>query len=167
MEWAHSQTGRRQGQPQQVHLNTLVTESIELLENSANKKQITLHAEIPENLCAFADKNMLKTVIRNLVSNAIKYTESGGEINIETKNSGEWIEIAISDTGVGIKEQYLRDLFRINVHRSTEGTAGEKGFGLGLILCKEFVEQHGGTIRAESEVGTGSTFTFTISLKQP
>jgi two-component system sensor histidine kinase/response regulator len=162
LEWAHSQTGRMQFQPQQVHLNTLVTESIEFLESSANNKQIILHAEIPENLCAFVDKNMLKTVIRNLVSNAIKYTETGGEVKIEAKNSGEWIEIAISDTGVGIKEQYLKNLFRIDIHYSTVGTAQEKGTGLGLILCKEFVEKHGGTIRVESEMETGSTFTFTV-----
>jgi len=167
LEWARSQTGRMPFQPEQVHLNDLVMESLEVFASAAEHKQFSVHAEIPEEMMIFADKNMLNTIIRNLVSNAIKYTERGGEVTIEAKERGEgkWIEIAISDTGVGIKEEKLEKLFRIDVHYSTIGTAREKGTGLGLILCKEFVEQHGGKIWVESEEGKGSMFTFTVPLR--
>jgi len=164
LEWSKSQTGRIQFQPENVHLKNMITESLEVLESYAKIKQIAIHVEIPEDMDVFADKNMLKTVIRNLVSNAIKYTEHGGTVNINAKDTGSEIEATVADTGVGIKKDTLEELFRIGAYYSTSGTAQEKGTGLGLILCKEFIEKHDGKIWVESEVGKGSTFTFTIPL---
>ncbi len=105
--------------------------------------------------------NVVNTVIRNLLSNAIKYT-SGGEVRLASNSSGEWVEISVSDTGTGIEPKNMDKLFKIDAKYSTRGTAEEKGTGLGLILCKEFVERNGGTLEIESEPGKGSIFRFTL-----
>jgi signal transduction histidine kinase len=107
---------------------------------------------------------MIKTVLRNLVSNAIKFTNNGGTINIIAEGNSENITISVSDNGVGIARSDLTKLFRISEVLSTKGTANEKGTGLGLLLCKEFVEKHGGKIWVESEVGKGSDFKFTLPI---
>ena len=148
--------------PQNTNLKEIITESIGVLESHAKNKQITIHSEISADMLIFVDKNSVKTVIRNLLSNAVKYTERGGKVTIRAKDAEAWLEITISDTGVGIKEEHLADLFRIDSYHATVGTAQERGTGLGLILCKEFVEKHGGKIWVESKVGNGSHFTFTL-----
>ena len=162
LEWSRSQTGRMIFHPQNTNLKEIITESIGVLESHAKNKQITIHSEISADMLIFVDKNSVKTVIRNLLSNAVKYTERGGKVTIRAKDAEAWLEITISDTGVGIKEEHLADLFRIDSYHATVGTAQERGTGLGLILCKEFVEKHGGKIWVESKVGNGSHFTFTL-----
>ncbi len=164
LQWARSQTGRIRFKSGHICLKEHIVESLEVLESFAKDKQITLSVEIPEDLMGFADEDMLKTIIRNLVSNAIKFTEQGGAVTISAKITGKWVGITVSDTGVGIKEEALNTLFRLDTNCSTQGTAQEKGTGLGLILCKEFVEKQGGKLWAASEVGKGCRFTFTLPI---
>lgn len=109
---------------------------------------------------------MIATVIRNLVTNALKYTNSCGKVSVRYQDAGDFVEILVSDTGVGIEKEHIDKLFRIDIHYSTRGTAKEHGSGLGLILCKEFVEKNRGKIRVESEPGKGTTFGFTL-MKLP
>lgn len=165
LEWSRSQTGRVQINQEDININTLVEENINLLLNQAAKKKIKLINEIQYNGNVFADINMLRTVIRNLISNAIKYTKEEGSITCGSKLLQDKLEISISDTGIGIKPENLEKLFRIDVNYSTRGTADEGGTGLGLILCKEFIVKNGGEIWVESIYGEGSTFKFTVPLK--
>ena len=109
-----------------------------------------------------ADHKMIDAVVRNLISNAIKFTNSGGTIEVSGNDDGAFMTIAVKDNGVGIGEQFLPKLFRIDEQYRRTGTANERGTGLGLILCKEFVERNGGEIRVESKIGNGSTFSFTL-----
>ncbi len=139
-----------------------------LLETAGNKK-IKLTSNAEKDLLVNADKNMIETVIRNLVSNAIKFTPKGGDIIIKSRtitDSGnqQFAEISVKDSGVGISPNIQSKLFKITENISTKGTEKESGTGLGLILCKEFVEKHGGEIWVESEAEKGSEFLFTIPL---
>ncbi len=117
-----------------------------------------------DELKVFADYNMLNTIIRNFVSNSLKFTEKGGSISIQIKNEKDRIYISVKDTGVGMNEESKSKLFRIDEFHSTSGTSGESGTGLGLIICREFAIKHEGEIKVESEVGKGSTFTFDLAL---
>jgi signal transduction histidine kinase len=108
---------------------------------------------------------MITTVVRNLITNAIKFTPENGEITVFAEKTENEVIVAVRDTGIGISDEDKQILFRIDVHHTTIGTSQEKGTGLGLILCKEFVEKHGGKIWVESEIGKGSTFKFTIPIK--
>jgi two-component system sensor histidine kinase/response regulator len=158
LEWSRSQTGRIQVTLATLQLKNMVDQNISLLKNNAKAKNITLFSSV-DNLSVVADEKMLDTVIRNLLSNAIKFTPKGGKVDISaTKVQENVVEISISDTGVGIEPENLDNLFRIDVSVSTRGTAKEEGTGLGLILCKEFVEKNGGTIGVESEPKKGSRF---------
>ena len=162
LEWSRSQTGRIQVIAATLQLKNIVDQNIALLENNAKAKNITLFSSV-EKTFVLADENILHTIIRNLLSNAIKFTPKGGKIEISATTVEEGlVEISISDTGVGIKPENLDKLFRIDVSLSTRGTEREEGTGLGLILCKEFVEKSGGTIGAESEPEKGSRFYFRI-----
>jgi two-component system sensor histidine kinase/response regulator len=160
LDWSRSQSSQIAFKPATLSLIEIVADNIELLSSNAKAKNITLFSTISSNLTVFADKNMLDTVIRNLLSNAIKFTPINGkvEIALENNNTETEIEVSISDTGVGINPQDIEKLFRIDISHTTIGTGAEKGTGLGLILCKEFVEKNGGTIRVESEIGKGSRF---------
>lgn len=120
--------------------------------------------EIDESLNVFADKKMLTSVLQNLISNSIKFTRPGGEIRISAIKDNELVRVSICDNGVGIEAKRLQDLFKIDKQTSTDGTSKEKGTGLGLILCKEFVEKCGGNITVESEIGKGTVFTFTMPV---
>ena len=162
LEWSRSQTGRISMNPEDIDLHDVVKENIELLNNHAAKKEVTLMNNISARVKVHADMNMVKTVIRNLISNAIKYTREGGSITADSSAKDNMIEVAIKDTGIGIKPENLKKLFRIDMNYTTKGTADESGTGLGLILCKEFINKNGGEIRAESEFGKGSTFRFTL-----
>ncbi len=166
MEWSRSQTGKMEYKPETVEMVALINDVTELLNDLARKKSITISKEIPQNISAFADKAMISTILRNLVSNAIKFTHPGGKIVLSAEQKpDEWV-FSVSDNGVGIKKEAIEKLFRIDENNSTPGTQNEKGTGLGLILCKEFVEKHGGKIWAESEVGKGSKFCFTIQKSE-
>jgi signal transduction histidine kinase len=137
---------------------------LKTLNINAGLKNITIDYSATDHINVFADNDMLKTVLRNLVSNAIKFTNNGGAINITAEQTHSNITISVSDNGVGIKPDNLTKLFDISQVLSTTGTAKETGTGLGLLLCKEFVEKHGGKIWVESESGKGSNFKFTLPI---
>jgi len=162
LEWSRSQTGRMEFNPEYVEIVTLIDESIHLLVNSAQQKSIALSKELPRKAIAFADKAMISTILRNLISNAIKFTNPEGAIIISAEQKQNELLISVTDNGVGIKKEVIEKLFRIEEGFSTIGTKNEKGTGLGLILCKEFIEKHGGKIWVESKAGKGSRFCFTI-----
>lgn len=162
LEWSRSQTGGVQVEPDNINLSDLVHENIGLLKSNASKKGIALVNNLDSRTQAYADENMIRTVIRNLISNAIKYTSENGSITINSVLRNNSNEISITDTGVGIRPENMEKLFRIDVNYTTAGTAKEAGTGLGLILCKEFIVKNGGTISVESEFGKGSTFKFNL-----
>ncbi|OYT17866.1 MAG: hypothetical protein B7C24_00350 [Bacteroidetes bacterium 4572_77] len=152
---------------EKINLFLISKETSELLKQSIDKKSIQLTNQITKSIYVKADRNMLATIIRNLLSNALKFTNKHGEITISTismpnKKQKEFVTIKVSDTGVGISQEAQAKLFDIGTNISTRGTENEKGTGLGLILCKEFIEMHGGKIWVESEVGKGTSFFFTI-----
>ncbi len=165
LEWSRSQTGKIQMEPIEIILNKLVEENFELLNNNASKKKIDLINNVSPSAIAYADWNMMSTVLRNLISNAIKYTDKGS-ITCSDKNNNGALELSVTDTGVGISENNIEKLFSIDKNYSTKGTADESGTGLGLILCKEFIEKNGGYIRVESQEGQGSSFILTVPTKK-
>jgi signal transduction histidine kinase len=140
----------------------LTNEVIELLDNLAKNKNIRLNNDINPEFDISCDKEMTKTILRNLISNAIKFTTEFGTIALNARQINQMIEISIKDSGVGISEERLNKLFRIEKNTSTLGTSDEKGTGLGLILCKELIEKQGGNIWVLSVVGQGTEFKFTL-----
>jgi PAS domain S-box-containing protein len=161
-EWSHSQSGKIEFIPEQFKIDALINDVLELSADSAKQKSIIITSALPDNATALADKSMLSTIIRNLVSNAIKYTNPGGTIVIAATNDQKELKVTVCDNGIGMKKDTIDKLFRIETSFSTIGTQKEVGTGLGLLLCKEFVAKHKGKIWAESEFGKGSTFHFTI-----
>jgi len=164
LEWALSQTGRLRYDPGKIDLHNFFTDETDYFIPFATSKQLSMHIEGSRDIHVRADRNMLKTILRNLVTNAIKYSQPGGSINIEAKQLSGFAEISVVDTGIGIHEDAMKKLFNLDERLTTRGTHDEKGSGLGLVLCKEFVEKNGGRIFAKSEPGKGSTFTFTLPL---
>ncbi len=162
LEWSRSQTGNLDIKAEPFDVRALVYANAELLQRMAENKEIALHTRVPASLTGFADKNQMNTVLRNLISNALKFTEKGGKVEVDVNEWKDAIEVAVKDSGVGMSKEVLAKLFRIEHKYSTNGTANETGTGLGLMLCKEFVERSGGTISVESVEGAGSTFRFTI-----
>lgn len=166
LQWAVSQLGKLEVAPETLDLKRLTEDTIGLMGPPAMEKNIRLLSFIKKDTLAWADKRMVETILRNLVSNAVKYTGPGGKVHISSESGGTFLEITVSDTGVGIPAGKLNTLFNLGVHNSTRGTAGEKGVGLGLVLCKEFVEKNGGAIRVETNnkkktpVGTRIVFTL-------
>jgi signal transduction histidine kinase len=161
LDWTLLQMDKLNLQPVRISLHEVVQENIELL-NAFHEKHIQIKNQVPPQAFAQADRNTINLVIRNLITNAIKFTNEGGEIVITaTLNTGQWT-VSVSDNGIGMSEEVRSRLFnKINPY-STRGTANEKGTGLGLILCKEFVEKNGGRIWVESQEGAGSSFSFTV-----
>ncbi len=166
LEWSRSQTGTLKFHPARIDIKKLVVETIETIEQQAKKKDIEIKNRLDGAVQLFIDQNMMKTVIRNLLTNSIKYSEPKGEVLIEGEKNNKHYHIRIQDNGVGIKEKDIDKLFRIDQSYSTEGTANEKGTGLGLILSKEFVERNKGKIWVESEYGKGSTFNIRLPLPE-
>lgn len=169
MEWSQSQTGRMVFKPVRFDFNELLLDVEILFKDNARLKSIEIRNEVPENMVVYADYQMIGTVLRNLISNALKFTNPGGNITIRASEESHGHLITVSDTGIGIHREILSKLFRIDKSYSTKGTQNEKGTGLGLILCKEFVEKHGGKIWVDSNAAsdapaseTGSTFYFSI-----
>ncbi|PLX02747.1 MAG: hypothetical protein C0595_09485 [Marinilabiliales bacterium] len=167
LNWANSQTGNIDFNPKKLILSSVVSEIIELSNTVAITKDISLIHNCPQDIEVSTDEDMLKAVLRNLISNAIKFTNPGGKISVIAIKGQNQIEITVSDNGVGMNENTKNKLFRIETNESTNGTANEKGSGLGLILCKEFVEKQGGKIWVESEEGKRSDFKFTLPLIKP
>lgn len=162
LEWSKSQTGTLKFNPEKITLKDILQSNINFVSTLAESKEIRITTDLPDDLEITADTNMLNTIIRNLVTNALKFTPREGKINIGAKRETGVIHVMVKDTGTGIPKTDLEKLFRIDVKYVNPGTENEKGTGLGLILCREFVTQHGGRIWVESEVGRGSTFHFTI-----
>jgi len=169
LTWAQSQTGRIKFTPEKISTLTIIKETISLLKETAGNKRISLITDIEKDLLVNVDKNMINTVMRNLLSNAIKFTPKRGEITIKSrairdKSNQAFAEISVRDSGVGISPEIQAKLFKITENVTTKGTEAETGTGLGLIICKEFIDKHGGKIWIEGEAGKGSEFLFTIPL---
>lgn len=162
LQWARFQYGELDCHPEKIDLFVLAQENIQFFVGNAEKKNIDITMEIPENTWVYADENMIKSVLRNLVNNSVKFTHPGGKIKIFSKKQGDFIVTSVEDTGIGIPKEKLESLFENGQHVSTRGTAEEKGSRLGLLICKEFVEKNGGEIWAKSEPDEGSTFEFTL-----
>ena len=162
LEWARSQTQHIEYVPKKISVIDLIKDNFQILSGSANNKSIILKSEIDNNAFVFVDKNMVNTVFRNLISNAIKFTPHKGEVTVSLKENETEVSILLKDNGVGIEETDIEKLFKLDTKFTTPGTANEKGTGLGLLLCKEFVEKNNGSITVESEVGKGSTFILTF-----
>ena len=161
LDWTLLQMDKLNLQAAKINLHRIVEENIQLL-SSIQGKNIKVVNDVPSNAIGFADSNTINLVIRNLMTNAIKFTNDGGQVTVAAREHGaEWL-VSVQDNGVGIKQEVLEILFDKTAPYTTRGTANEKGTGLGLILCKEFVEKNGGKIWAESEEGSGSTFWFTL-----
>lgn len=162
LEWAMSQTGKISFQPKVQKLLSIVMNVEDTLHSALNLKSLKLNYDIPDQLEIFADKNMLTTILQNLINNAIKYSYPEGTITVKADLKDDLIEIVISDSGTGMNEEIKNKLFRIDEQISIPGTDNEKGSGLGLILCKDFIERHKGRIWVESELEKGSKFIFTM-----
>lgn len=161
LDWTLLQMDKLNLQAAKIDIHKIVDENIQLLA-SVQGKEIDIINDVPEPSVAFADSNTVNLVIRNLITNAIKFTNEGGKVHIRGKEqAAEWL-VSVQDNGIGMKPEVLRILFDKTAPYTTRGTANEKGTGLGLILCKEFVEKNGGRIWVESEEGKGSTFYFTL-----
>ena len=163
LEWSRTQTGRLTFNPENFTLNHSIQDIVLLLNDAAREKSISIISQLPRVFQVNADKHMVDTILRNLISNSIKFTKPGGEISISVTSENDKINVSVKDTGIGIPAKRLRKLFNVEGTRSTCGTKHERGTGLGLLLCKEFVDMHGESIWAESEPGVGSTISFSLS----
>lgn len=162
--WSRTQTNRLKHNPQIINILSVVNDCVEITQPSARKKRIVIETEMPGFVQAYADKDMVETIVRNLLSNAVKFTPEEGKIfvivdELLTTNK---VKITVTDTGVGIAEENLKKLFKLDKGFTTEGTNHERGTGLGLLLCKEFAQKNRGDIKAKSKIGKGSSFTLTL-----
>lgn len=162
LAWSRLQRNMFELLPQEMDLKQLLNRSLALLKTQAEQKRIAVKSSVQDLVMIYADFNMIDTVIRNLISNALKFTHPGGNIEITVRQDQQYVEVSVTDSGIGIESQHLPKLFDLEAKYKRLGTAHEKGTGLGLILCKEFVERNGGQIWVQSEPDKGSTFTFTI-----
>ncbi len=156
------QSGKINYAPAKQNLNQRVEEIINLFNVNAGQKSIKLNNQVEKNVTVWADKDMLEIILRNLISNALKFTYTGGEIRISSKDQNEFVEIIISDTGVGISEEDQSKLFNLNMLHTKKGTNKESGTGLGLNLCRELTIKQGGEIRIESKIEKGTSVIFSL-----
>lgn len=163
LQWSQIKQNSMTLKIERLHIYSLVKECIESVEMAANSKRITVYPIIPRDICAYGDEMMIKSVLRNLITNALKFTNRDGRIIVEAVSTDQTtVQISVADNGIGINPDMLNSLFHIDVKTSRPGTEGEPSTGLGLILCKEFVEKNNGTIWVESQVDKGSKFYFTL-----
>lgn len=163
LEWSRMQRGLTTFEPKSFLLMPKITECMVMVLEASNKKRIGISYGVPSDLVVYADGNMIGGILRNLVSNAVKFTFKGGSITVSAKLvSLNLVEISIKDTGIGMNKNMIDNLFILDINTNRKGTEGEYSTGLGLIICKDFIEKHGGKLRVESEVGKGSTFYFTL-----
>ena len=165
LNWSRTQIGKFVFNPKKQSLDKILTEVTKLNKNNAEMKDIKLSYSLSKDINIYADYDMMEIILRNLISNAIKFTHKNGEVTIKANQDKDNVIISVSDTGVGIKQEKLQKLFDISEKTSTAGTENEKGTGLGLLLCKEFVEKHDGKIWVESKIEKGSKFIFSIPNK--
>ena len=163
--WARNQTEKSQYSPEMLNLSQLVHEALKTIESTAVHKKISFSTSINKNLQVFADQNMLDSIIRNLVTNAIKFSFKEGKVRIKAILTENGVCISVSDKGIGISSDRLASIFEIDKHTNTNGTENELGSGLGLILCKDFVTRHNGKIWIESTLNKGTKVSFTLPLK--
>lgn len=162
VEWAKKQQDKTSFKPESIHLYERLNESLELLNDNAYQKQIELQNLVPKDIYVSADSLMFRSIVQNLVTNAIKYTSQGGSVKVTAQPLQSMIEVCVQDTGVGMTPETRDKLFATSFSSSVSGTNNEKGSGLGLLLVRDFVAQHGGTIEIESSLGLGTCFKFTI-----
>ena len=163
LNWAQVQTGRMPYTPSSFNLVDALRSEIALPKNMAKHKGISLDIKMPDKAIITGDRNMIATVVRNLLANAIKFTSEGGKVLLDIEINDSNCTVSVSDTGTGMSDEQLQNLYRIESRQSRNGTAGEQGSGLGLIVCKELVEKHGGKLNVESKVGEGSRFWFRVN----
>lgn len=167
LQWALSENGGFDSEPEDIELSPVVSNNLDFLAVIARNKNIELTAKIDENVIVSADPKMLDTIVRNLVSNAIKFTRPSGSVSISSRErEGGFVEVSVEDSGVGIDEGRLSQLFQLPRGKSSLGTEGERGTNLGLRICSDFVARQGGSIQVTSEVGVGSCFTFTLPVSR-
>jgi signal transduction histidine kinase len=178
LEWSRIQSGKMPFTPSVFNISDEINSVISILDNNATRKEIKLFNEVNPDLMVEADRNMIHSVIQNLITNSIKFSNANGKVvlrsrvpqtythnrNQSDQDNRQWLEISVSDNGIGIPEEILPKLFKLNGQYSQAGTANEPGTGLGLVLCHEMVEKNGGRIWAESIAGQGTTFVFTLPL---
>jgi signal transduction histidine kinase len=167
LEWSRSQTGRLTYIPRKLNVREVIRQNLENLTLTANQKEITMQMSVPEDLYMVADLNMTHTILRNILTNALKFTYRKGTVTITAIRNEKDVNIAITDNGIGISEEEQKKLFRMDVKYTRIGTAEERGTGLGLLLCRELVEKQGGKIRIESTPGKGSSFIFNLPVSLP
>ena len=166
LDWSRSQTGLLKFNPENINLRNLIDEHILNLEQISSNKEIRIISEVKDDLFIYGDKNMIKTILRNLLSNAVKYSYRSGKVIVSATANGHEVIISVKDTGIGIPKENINKIFRIDAKYSVPGTENEQGTGLGLKLCKEFVEKQGGRIWVESIENKGSEFKFSIPIKE-
>jgi len=165
LEWARMQQGSIVYNPKEIVLEEIVSQNITLLTKNREQKDIKIVLEVPVDQKVYADEAMLNSILRNLLSNAVKFTKKGGQVKVKSEKSGNnMVEISISDNGIGIPKSIIEKLFKMEEKVGQKGTEGEESTGLGLLLCKEFVDKHGGSIWVESVENIGSTFYFTLPI---
>ncbi len=162
LTWSRTQKGKMDFFPEKLNLQDVIEHVLKTQRLVAANKKILVTSDIPGDIVIIADENMLNTVLRNFIGNSIKFTPEEGFIKISHEKIDGYNKVSVTDSGIGMDEETKNNLFKIEQSQSSDGTAGEKGTGLGLILCKEFVEKHGGKVWVESEFGKGSTFSFTV-----
>jgi two-component system, sensor histidine kinase and response regulator len=162
LDWSRAQGENIRFHSEEFDLSSTASNVITLLETKAYQKRVELISVIPKPCLVKADKTMVGSILRNLLDNALKFTPSEGKIELSARHVGTMVEVWVSDTGVGMEEEELIDLFRGDSHASTEGTDQEKGTGLGLFICQDFIAMHGGKIWAESRKNAGTVFKFII-----
>ncbi len=162
--WSQNQRNKIKCNPEIISIDNIVNENLGLINLRCKEKDIQVPLEIITKINVYADKNMMDTVIRNLLSNAVKFTSKGGNIDVKVSTENNFAKISITDSGVGMSKEKLSDMFQLNKTSSTTGTDNEKGTGLGLIICKEFIEANKGEIEVKSELEKGSEFTICIPL---
>jgi signal transduction histidine kinase len=164
LEWTQIQTNGLEFEKRKIDLCEISKSILELYKEISNSKNIELTSDISNSIFLYADLYMIETILRNLVSNGIKFTHPGGSVSISAALKSDLVEVTVEDNGIGITPENQKKLFGIDKQYRMDGTANEKGTGLGLILCKDFVEKCNGTISVEGELNKGSKFTFTVPL---
>jgi PAS domain S-box-containing protein len=167
LDWSRSQTGRIRFEPGDIDLSQVLESVFKLYKLNAHEKNLQLDIRVSKGSMAYGDQNMVSTIVRNLISNAIKFTRPGGRITVSSKSSRNETQFIVADTGIGIPEELTGKLFRIDEQVTRTGTANEEGTGLGLILCMEFARRNNGTLGVRSKPGKGSTFTLRLPRQKP
>lgn len=160
--WSRNQFKNSSVSPERVHLAEIVNTVLKHTETAATEKNISIENHIEDEIYIYADPDMLKTILRNLVNNAIKFSHPGGSVRLDAQRKKNKVSVSVSDDGVGMSDDAIKKIFNKDIHYTTSGTKGEKGSGLGLDLCVDFMEKHNGLIEAKSKPGEGTTITFTL-----